>query len=93
MSDLVALHALVFGRVQGVYYRDFVCRHARRLGINGRVCNLHDRSVEVQAEGEREKLVLLLMELNKGPSGARVDNIKSEWLNFTGHFCDFSVSG
>jgi acylphosphatase len=93
VSGQTALHVLVYGRVQGVYYRDFVCRHARRLGLTGRVCNLRDLSVEIQAEGEREKLTQLLAELKKGPPGARVDDIQIEWTDSTGQFKEFSVTG
>jgi acylphosphatase len=86
------LHALIYGRVQGVYYRDFVRRHAQRLGLTGWVRNLRDRSVEVQAEGDQEHLAQLLDELKNGPPGARVDDIKNEWLDFTGRFSEFSVT-
>mgnify|MGYP005667548117 CR=1 FL=1 len=33
MPDSAAMHAIVSGRVQGVYFRAFVARHARRLGL------------------------------------------------------------
>ena len=39
-------HVLVKGRVQGVYFRAETQHEARRLGVNGWVKNLRDRSVE-----------------------------------------------
>jgi len=42
MADLVSLRAVVYGRVQGVYFRDFTSRHAVELGLTGYVRNLHD---------------------------------------------------
>ncbi len=41
---------VVYGRVQGVGYRAFVSMAARGLGINGKVRNLGDGSVEVICE-------------------------------------------
>ncbi len=83
----------VFGRVQGVYYRDFTSRHAVRLGLKGFVRNLRDRSVEVHAEGTRDNLEKLLGLLKQGPPGARVENVKYEWLEKTGSYSDFRVTG
>lgn len=67
------LEALVQGRVQGVFFRDFTRRHARRLGLVGRVRNLSGGStVEVVAEGPRAALEELLTRLREGPPGAVV---------------------
>lgn len=52
----VALHILVFGRVQGVGFRSWAAREASRLGIGGWVRNLADGSVEVLAEGKPDCL-------------------------------------
>jgi acylphosphatase len=93
MSEMTALHVMVYGRVQGVYYRMFTQRQAVRLGLQGYVRNLPDRSVEVHAEGERKQLEQLLEILQKGPPGARVDTLKTSWLECTGKYRDFSVTG
>jgi len=45
----VRMTAFVKGRVQGVGFRWFVRERARRLGLDGRVRNLADGSVEVLA--------------------------------------------
>ena len=55
------LYALVHGRVQGVYFRAFVQRHAQALGLSGWARNLPDgATVEVVAEGSRAALDGLL---------------------------------
>ncbi|MDP2920401.1 MAG: acylphosphatase [Dehalococcoidia bacterium] len=90
---MTALRAIVRGRVQGVYYRAFTERLARKLGLSGWVRNLPDRSVEVYAEGDKERLEELLKALHIGPPGAWVDDITTEWLEHTGKLRGFSVTG
>ena len=93
MGDLAALHAIVRGRVQGVYYRAFVSRNANSLGLTGYVRNLPDNCVEIAAEGEREQLQKFVEQLKQGPSGARVDDLKLSWTEHTGRYNGFSVTG
>ena len=91
-SVLASLHAIVRGRVQGVYFRAFVRSHANALGITGYVRNLpQSGAVEVQAEGERGKLEQLLQSLHKGPSGAIVERVEARWDKYSGDFSSFSV--
>ena len=51
MSDK-RVHAIVHGRVQGVFFRDYTKRKAEQLGLNGWVRNLPDRTVETVFQGE-----------------------------------------
>ena len=91
MGDLASFHTIVSGRVQGVFFRAFVSRRARELGIAGYVRNLPGEAVEVQAEGERAQLEKLLGYLQAGPPAARVGKLETSWSDFTGRFPDFSV--
>jgi len=92
MSDLASVHAIVYGRVQGVYFRAFSLRQARELGLTGYVRNLPDwNAVEVQAEGERNKLERLIDYLKVGPPGARVERVEANWSEHTGSYPNFSV--
>ena len=86
------LYALVRGRVQGVYFRAFVQRHAQALGLSGWARNLPDgASVEVVAEGSREALGGLLAQLREGPPGARVDVIEESWTPAEGLGRPFAI--
>ncbi len=86
------LHALVRGRVQGVYFRAFVQRHAQALGLSGWARNLPDgASVEVVAEGSREALDGLLAQLREGPPGARVDVVEESWTPAEGLGGPFAI--
>lgn len=73
------LHAVVRGRVQGVGFRFFVVREARRLGLTGIVQNLPDGRVEVFARGDHESLEILLGLVRRGPILSRVDHVDVEW--------------
>lgn len=87
-----AFYAIIDGDVQGVGYRFFALRHARRLGVKGYVRNLDDGTVEVWAEGDKEKLDEFLEYLKEGPSAAFVREIKLEWVNPQGTFSDFNIT-
>jgi len=91
-TDLASVQAIVYGRVQGVYFRAFTVRQARELGLTGYVRNLPDwRTVEVRAEGERSKLERLIGYLQVGPPGARVERVETNWSEYTGSYSNFSV--
>ncbi len=92
MTDLASVRAIVYGHVQGVFFRAFTSRHATELGLTGYVRNLPDgETVEVQAEGERNKLERLIDYLKVGPPGASVERVETEWLEYTGNYSIFSV--
>ncbi|MEE8472818.1 MAG: acylphosphatase [Dehalococcoidia bacterium] len=89
--EQAALHALVTGRVQGVYFRAFVLQHAVAQGLRGWVRNRSDGRLEVRAEGERGSLESLLGQLETGPPGARVDGVKVGWSDYRGEFGSFEI--
>ena len=72
------LRYLIEGRVQGVGFRYFARRSARRLGLAGYVRNLPDGSVEALARGTDEALAAFEEALKQGPPGSRVDAVRSE---------------
>jgi acylphosphatase len=63
---MATLRATVSGIVQGVGFRHFVRRTARELGLDGRVENLPDGTVQVEAQGPRAELAALLEALRRG---------------------------
>jgi acylphosphatase len=71
---------VVSGRVQGVGFRWFVRQTARELGLAGRVRNLPDGRVEVEAAGPAEALAALRERLREGPPGARVAGLEEQAL-------------
>ncbi len=90
-KELIQLHAIVEGYVQGVGFRMFVQTIAISLGVTGWVRNLWDGNVEVTAEGEQVILEKLLVALTQGPRGAQVINVHSDWMQATNEFDRFQV--
>ena len=90
-AELVSFQALVYGRVQGVFFRAYVVRRARELGLSGYVRNLADGSVEVRGEGERGNLEKLAGLLKTGPPGARVIRIDTKWSEYISRYSDFNI--
>ena len=86
------MSATVTGQVQGVFYRAFTSRIAKSLGLRGYVRNLPDwKAVEVQAEGERNKLERLIDHLKVGPPAAKVERVVTDWSEYTGTYSGFNI--
>jgi len=66
---------LIFGRVQGVFFRDSTKKEALKLGLQGSAVNLSDGTVKVCLRGESEDIDLLERWLHKGPELATVDSV------------------
>ena len=77
-EELQARRFVVFGRVQGVGYRNFVETIAGKMALQGFVRNRRDGSVEVFAMGTGATLAEFRAELEKGPMMARVTNVNEE---------------
>ena len=86
------IHIFVYGNVQGVFFRANTTSTAKKLGVTGWVRNRSDGSVEVIAEGEKQKLEQLLEYCHHGPEAASVEKVKSEWGEYKGEFSDFSAA-
>ncbi len=82
---------VVSGRVQGVGFRFFAARHARRLGVGGSVRNLPDGRVEIVAEGDRAALEALVAALGDGPPGAAVHDVRVDWTDIPGRAIAFTI--
>ncbi len=65
----------VYGRVQGVGFRYFTQREARKIGVVGSVRNLSDGSVLVVAGGTAQQIAQLSKWLQKGPPTAHVERM------------------
>lgn len=85
------LRAIVHGYVQGVNFRYYTIRTARRLGLAGWVANRRDGTVETVAEGRREDLNEFLKFLHRGSPAASVRDVDTDWETPTGEFGGFRV--
>jgi len=90
-EELVRLHTIVEGRVQGVGFRYFTQERAVFLGLTGWVRNRWNGTVEITAEGSRADLEIFLKAIQRGPHPGTTQNVKSDWLTATGEFRSFQI--
>lgn len=70
---MLALHLLITGTVQGVFFRASTQQKAVELGLTGWVRNTDDGKVEVHAEGDEDSLSALQEWCQYGPKHAQVE--------------------
>jgi acylphosphatase len=68
----------LFGRVQGVFFRQWTVNQARTLGVSGWVHNARDGSVEAHLAGDEPAVAQLIERMRSGPAGAHVEDITIE---------------
>jgi len=85
------VHVLITGTVQGVGYRAFVERQARRLGICGWVRNRRDGSVEAVFSGDAEGVGAILTACRSGPRLAMVEEVRVTERSADGDLREFDV--
>lgn len=81
---------LVFGKVQGVFYRASTKEKAKSLGLHGFVRNEPDGSVYIIVQGHKKNIEALVEWCRSGPSRAMVKDIivnkivwEHQYENFT----------
>ncbi len=77
--DIKRTHAVIRGRVQGVFFRAEASARARSLGLAGWVRNRPDGAVEAVFEGPQQAVESMLRWCERGPAGARVDAVDVTW--------------
>jgi len=70
-----AVHLLIYGLVQGVFFRQRTMEEAKRLKVNGWVRNCEDGSVEVEAEGDKVAIKKFVEWCHHGPPRAVVTKV------------------
>lgn len=91
MVDNIRAHAIITGRVQGVWYRMETKQAADLENVTGWVRNQRDGSVEVVFEGPEEAVKSALAWCWKGPPLAKVDQVEVRWEPYAGEFERFEV--
>ena len=74
-GDATAVRVVVYGRVQGVWYRGWTENNATGLGLSGWVRNRRDGTVEAVFAGGAEAVAAMLDDCRRGPRGAHVDEV------------------
>ncbi len=84
-------HAIIYGRVQGVFFRDYTEQQARKLILSGWVRNLPDSTVETVFEGESGAVEKMTAWLSTGSPMSSVSKVVVTDEEPTGEFKDFTV--
>ena len=83
---------IIKGIVQGVNFRYYTQREARKYGVAGWVRNLDDGSVAAVFEGEEEDVEAMIQWCRHGPPGARVTDLIVQPEEYLGEFQSFSIT-
>ena len=85
------IECIITGKVQGVFFRDFVKTKADLLGLFGFVKNDSGGAVTVIAEGEEEKLERFLEKIKAGTKYSKVEKVDAKWLDPQNEFSGFQI--
>ena len=84
-------HAVISGRVQGVFFRASTQEAAAECGVTGWVRNKSDGTVEAMFEGEEDQVYSILEWCKKGSPSSEVEHVAVNWGDYTGEFERFDV--
>ena len=90
-KNLVEFTSLFRVEFKAFFFRQNTQTKARELGLKGWVKNLDDGRVEAIFEGEKEKIEKMIEWLKKGPTLAKVTNLKAEWQKYQAEFDGFEI--
>lgn len=85
-------HALIKGRVQGVYFRMETKYTADAHGVKGWVRNRSDGSVEALFEGDTGAVDAVLKWCHQGPPAAAVTTVDVTEEPYRGDYATFEVT-
>lgn len=83
MDQKMRRHFIFYGNVQGVGFRYRAYYQALKLGLSGWVRNLHDGTVEMEAQGREEDIHALVWFLDQSRP-IRIERIDSKDLPLSG---------
>jgi len=75
-NNSVIKHLKINGRVQGVGFRYFTRKTAKKYAVSGWVKNMDDGTVEVILAGNERAVLEMMDKLRDGPSPARVTGME-----------------
>ncbi len=85
------VRCVVYGRVQGVFFRGTTLEKAKEYGLVGWVRNNPDGTVEAIFEGEEQAIEKMLQWCRKGPPLAQVTDMNVVEEPYVGEFSDFNI--
>jgi acylphosphatase len=90
-NNQVRAHAIISGRVQGVFFRMETKKEADRNRVKGWVRNRPDGTVEAVFEGEQNGVIATLEWCKQGSPMAQVNKVDITWEDYRGDYADFAI--
>jgi acylphosphatase len=84
-------HLLVYGKVQGVFYRASAQQEAHRLGLRGWIRNLPSGEVESEVEGEEAEVEEFVAWCRQGPPRSLVSQVTVDRTPYQGSYSTFQI--
>lgn len=76
VRQMMTAHLVIFGRVQGVNYREAMRLESARLGVTGWVRNRTDGTVEAIVQGTQTQVDAMVAWARHGPPASQVDEVR-----------------
>lgn len=81
----------VYGRVQGIGFRNQIRKVAEDLGLKGSVMNLSDGRVLIIAQGETGKVSKIVSWVEESPGLSKVEDVDVNWRDVDKTVDDFKI--
>ena len=91
MGETCRAHIFYSGRVQGIGFRYTAEKLAADLGLVGWVKNLPDGRVEILCEGPKDRIELLLQDIQQSALGPYIKKTQCDWEKPTHEFKEFCI--
>jgi acylphosphatase len=88
--DVITVHMVICGRVQGVGFRESMRAVAQALDVRGWVRNRSDGTVEAILQGDEPSVEQLVAWSHNGPPGANVKSVNANLVEHAESFIAFS---
>lgn len=89
--DIYEMHVIVRGKVQGVGFRAITRSHAIGLGLKGTVRNLEDGTVEICAQGSKQRLEEFVNKLYIETTPGQIEETAIEYFPVEIYQADFHI--
>ena len=90
MQEKITLKIIYKGKVQGVFFREYVKRYAKKYNILGTIKNLMDGSVEVVAVADDKSLEKFMRIIQEKPGLGFIESIEKKEISKM-NFQDFEI--
>lgn len=82
---------IIHGEVQGVSFRSSARFEARQRALTGYIRNNPNKTTEIVAEGQEEKLQEFIRWCSRGPLEADVTKVETAWQDYKSEFTEFNI--